>query len=79
MAITSDLSGDFRVSVPGNLLPAKADRNKYELGLLIVGPTDHVVNELIVFLCRFKPGQPLLIGPFRDLAARVHTALKLLQ
>jgi hypothetical protein len=65
--------------VPGDLLPAKADGNEYAFTLINPGSTSDVINKLIVFVCRLKPGQPLLISPFRDLAAGVHAALKLLQ
>ena len=68
-----------RVSVLRDLLPAKADRNKCAFTVINPGSTSDVINKLTVLLYRFKPGQRLLIGPFGDLAAGVHTAPKLLQ
>ena len=70
--------------VPGYLSPAQADGYKYAVGGAVIDVRQtghHVMNATVfpVFLCRFKPGLRLLIGPLHDLAAVVHTALKLLQ
>lgn len=68
------------VSVPGDLRSAIADRNKDEFTLSEPAPhSDDVIDQLTVLLYRFKPRQALLIGPLRDLAASVHSTLKLLQ